>query len=781
MLSISRISLLLCLLLISVGCQKGSEPGSEDQSSASSESAETDAQGSETKDAAVPEADTAGKTAESKDGDKKPKLDLPKLPETVKGNWILTLPQQQQMMPLYLLQVSVPEAADQKEKSEHQEVKLLAQGDNVAPAKIVSSKTTKETVDFVESLLDDQGQEYVRLSFSGKLYKDRGTIYGNITFNNSNCIPAFLIYTPDKDFSKIKEPMPSPGAQELIQAMQTPDPFKPLNDFTQKMRMFPLALDAYPTLLALALSNKKDTKTIEDIIQRYSETAALWGKRLQANALVGVASMLARSDTDSALATKYLDQVNQMIKDGVEPLDSWEQEMGLTKVRVGLKSEDPEKIKAAGKLLEEEVKKYPHDRQLLTELVSYEKTHGSIDKAIEHLGLLAGSPLTGRERQMIALSKRNPEQVKFEDPRVTLTELWEKKHGSTKGLDEYLTKSFKRFLDSFVTKEAKEVDLKKGNRTSLIELFTGASCPPCVAADLATGVIESSFPASKVIVLRYHQHIPAPDPLTNSDSEARFFFYNHGGTPSTDLNGQQIGGAAGGVEQVESSYKALLEALIPELSKDTDVKIDLSAVAKDGNLVLKANATGTDKIKEPLRLVAVLAEDELHFEAPNGINVHDMIVRSMLSEPRGFAAADGKLSLDKTMSLEDFKGRISDYLSAFEEKSGANFTGAPLGLEKLHFVVFVQGEDSKEVFQVASVPVTGSITYKSEAAAPESPKPAAKEAKPAVKAEKPAEKPAKADAKPKEEAKPKADSKPEATKPEGDKPAEKKEAEKTEQ
>jgi hypothetical protein len=35
MFSISRVSLLLCLLILTVGCQKGSEPSSEKQSSSS--------------------------------------------------------------------------------------------------------------------------------------------------------------------------------------------------------------------------------------------------------------------------------------------------------------------------------------------------------------------------------------------------------------------------------------------------------------------------------------------------------------------------------------------------------------------------------------------------------------------------------------------------------------------------------------------------------------------------------------------------------------------------
>lgn len=752
MLSISRISLLLCLLTITVGCQKGTEPSAENSTaSPASESTPMDSEKG-----APSEAETASKSDETKEGEpEKPKA--PELPTSVKGTWVLMLPQQQSMMPLYLFKITPPEASaetDKKSEEKPAAVELLSKGAEIAPGKIISSKATEKTVEFEESLLND-GEEFVRLNFQGKL--DGVAILGTISFNNESSTPALLLPTTEKDLSRIKEPMPSPGAQELMQAMQSKDAFEQLNDFTQKMKTVPLTMDAYPALVAIALSQNKDAKTLEEIINRYIETAGIWGKRQQVSSLISVGSMLARSDSDSSLAKKYLDQADKLIKEGVKPLKGWDLDMALAKARVGLKSDNKEQIQEAGKLLQAEEKKHPHNRELLTELVNYEKSHGSVDKAIDHLGILAGSPLSGRERNLHFASKQNPEAVKFEHPRDTLTALWKEKHGSTEGLDEYLTKSFKRFLQGYVSKEAKDVDLKKGNRVSLIELFTGASCPPCVAADLATGVVEASFPESKVIVLRYHQHIPAPDPLTNTDSEARFILYNHRGTPSTNLNGQMVPGVAGGVEQVETSYQQILEALIPALSENTDVKIDLSAVAKGGKLDLKANVTGTDKIKEPLRLVAVLAEDELHFEAPNGINVHDMIVRSMLSEPTGFPAVDGKLSLTKSVPLSDFKGRLTDYLSAYEERSNANFTGAPLALEKLHFVVFVQGELSKDVFQVASVPVSGMLEYKTA-----KPKPAPEKTKPTP-APKPTEKPEKS-AKPevKKEAKP--ESKPEAKK-----------------
>ena len=57
---------------------------------------------------------------------------------------------------------------------------------------------------------------------------------------------------------------------------------------------------------------------------------------------------------------------------------------------------------------------------------------------------------------------------------------------------------------------------------ALVELFTGAQCPPCVAADIAFDAeAVKSYKAADVVLLQYHLHIPGPDPLTNADSEKR--------------------------------------------------------------------------------------------------------------------------------------------------------------------------------------------------------------------------------------------------------------------
>src|SRR5262249_30641165 len=85
----------------------------------------------------------------------------------------------------------------------------------------------------------------------------------------------------------------------------------------------------------------------------------------------------------------------------------------------------------------------------------------------------------------------------------------------------------------------------KSDRVVLVELSTGAECPPCVAADLAFDALGKTFKPSDVVRLQYHQHVPGPDPLTNPDSEKRFEFYRLRATPSLLLNGKQAAPGGG--------------------------------------------------------------------------------------------------------------------------------------------------------------------------------------------------------------------------------------------
>ncbi|HEY2783462.1 MAG TPA: hypothetical protein VGJ05_00680, partial [Fimbriiglobus sp.] len=78
---------------------------------------------------------------------------------------------------------------------------------------------------------------------------------------------------------------------------------------------------------------------------------------------------------------------------------------------------------------------------------------------------------------------------------------------------------------------------KGANQVVVMELFTGAQCPPCVAADVAFDALGKSYKHSDVLLLQYHLHIPGPDPLTNRDTLARASYYKVNSTPSTFFNG----------------------------------------------------------------------------------------------------------------------------------------------------------------------------------------------------------------------------------------------------
>ena len=90
-----------------------------------------------------------------------------------------------------------------------------------------------------------------------------------------------------------------------------------------------------------------------------------------------------------------------------------------------------------------------------------------------------------------------------------------------------------------------------GNRVVMMELFTGAQCPPCVAADVAFDALLKSYKPTELVLVQYHMHIPGSDPMTNPDTIARWDYYrkhfaeNIRGVPSSLFNGKPVAGGGG--------------------------------------------------------------------------------------------------------------------------------------------------------------------------------------------------------------------------------------------
>ena len=122
----------------------------------------------------------------------------------------------------------------------------------------------------------------------------------------------------------------------------------------------------------------------------------------------------------------------------------------------------------------------------------------------------------------------------------------------------------------------------KSNRAVLVELFTGAQCPPCVGADLAFDAMPKAYDTKEIVLLQYHLHVPGPDALTNADSEARAIYYGDKirGTPTIMFNGKVAAVGGGGREDAAEVYGEYRKAADPLLETPTSIRLQATAAHK---------------------------------------------------------------------------------------------------------------------------------------------------------------------------------------------------------
>jgi tetratricopeptide (TPR) repeat protein len=282
-----------------------------------------------------------------------------------------------------------------------------------------------------------------------------------------------------------------------------------------------------------------------------------------------------------------------------------------------------------------------------------------------------------------------------------------------------------KMLDERYEKEAAKVETtpytasrKRTDRMVVAELFTGAGCPPCVAADMAFEAALDRYSAADVAVLVYHLHIPRPDPMTNPSTQTRKDFYDVPGTPTYVIDGgnQKVGG--GGAAQAEKLFKDSVESVIDKrLEGKPGARIKLQAGMKNGKVDVAAEVGKTARTGKPdqkLRLQVALVEEIVHYTGENGVRFHPMVVRSLASTEKdklGFDIAPGqttkvthtfdvaKIVADANAHLDDMEGGASQRFGKFQfiERKNA------IDTSHLRVVAFVQDEKSKEILQAAVV------------------------------------------------------------------------------
>lgn len=278
-------------------------------------------------------------------------------------------------------------------------------------------------------------------------------------------------------------------------------------------------------------------------------------------------------------------------------------------------------------------------------------------------------------------------------------------------IDAKLDKEFLETVPPFKPAVAAGRKEKAANKVAVMELFTGAQCPPCVAADVAFDALAKTYKPSEVILLQYHLHIPGPDPLTNPDTVARMDYYmalskkGSPSTPTTAFNGKLEAGGGGGMANSESKYKQYLGLIEPILEKTTPVAVAGTATRGGDKIDVSVNVTGADE-KDGLKVRFVLVEDHLKYVGGNKLRFHHQVVRALPGGAAGFPVKAGASKHTVTVDVAEVKKGLTKYLDGFAKETPFPKPDRPMDLAHLKLVVLVQNDETGEIVQAAQIEVS---------------------------------------------------------------------------
>jgi hypothetical protein len=249
----------------------------------------------------------------------------------------------------------------------------------------------------------------------------------------------------------------------------------------------------------------------------------------------------------------------------------------------------------------------------------------------------------------------------------------------------------------------------KSDRVVLVELFTGAQCPPCVAADIAFDALGDRYKPAEVIRLEYHLHVPGPDPLTTPDSEARAEYYNRvvEGTPTMLFNGRPAAGGGGPADAAPEKLEEYQGIIDPLLEGRREGTLAATAQRRGPKLTIELNAAASEDAGNRLRLRCVLVEEQIDYKGTNGVAHHHHVVRAFPAGQEGEKLVAGK-SVSKTLSvnLDELRKQLQKYLDKQAEEKPFPGKAPPLSLEKLRVVAFIQNDATGEVLHAVQAKVT---------------------------------------------------------------------------
>lgn len=327
---------------------------------------------------------------------------------------------------------------------------------------------------------------------------------------------------------------------------------------------------------------------------------------------------------------------------------------------------------------------------------------------LPNFGAQFGKALARLGRQEDALQAFATSSLLFTTP--ALTEAVGEAGISEEALKERIDKMKEELLK--FRPEAEKPAASKTGRVALAELFTGAQCGPCVAADRAFDLMADYYPRTSLAILEYHVHVPGPDPMTNDDSEDRYQFYGgHLGTPTVFFDGtERITG--GGTEVMKKFlFERYDEITASILKKKTAIRLAVHTRRSGDTVGFTVDASPVADVPADAALHVALVEKSIQYSGSNGITHHRFVVRKLVNGSDGIPLdlTSGEKKIENSIDLTQVDAALSVYLNLFEAHPPKRFSGfggwdarpEELDRSNLALVVWIQNTKTKEVYEAA--------------------------------------------------------------------------------
>ena len=530
-------------------------------------------------------------------------------------------------------------------------------------------------------------------NFEGRL--DGEGIWGTMMYPKGQLVPAKLIPTELDKLDPEQKPEYMASAADFMNAVNSADKYVALNEFVKKpeSNKSPVLLEAYSRLAQHLKDEKLNSKQIREFVAEYRQAVAVWGSRMAPFVDLEVVRALAQQELELKLAAELLTTAETQITDDY-PLE-WKVQLADNWVRLG----DPARALKTLAPLRAANPTQPFLRLVYAQAKELAKDD---DAALKEYAELAILP---QFEGMLAEKERGNKSLVL--PSESAARLWKKKHGdSTQGLDGFLRVAYNDLMNLYVPKRTitKRQPLAQ---VVLAEITTGSGCSPCVPIDVAGEAVHRAFSTDELIVIRYHAHSPLPDPLANEQGMERQEYYGEKGTPQLHINGLSVPRVGGVIMQAPNLARMLGLGIEEELKKTSPVGIRLSATRAGDDITIQAAVSGIKTTDNDPRLILVLVENEIDFQALNGIRIHNGVARDFPGGTQGVKLKPGpEVEHAHTVSIPKLRAEQAAHLKLFEEKMARDFPSKPVAFKKLQVVAIVQNHITKSYMQSKLVDVT---------------------------------------------------------------------------